>query len=114
MQLFLVVVRVLVALTAVQMTGFPHAVADVVIALQSDGGHHEDEDCPYDKDGRECPPGCPSCHCVHLMGALPPLAPPVLIELPTVTELGLVPYEAQAPPGLALPALYRPPRPTRA
>jgi hypothetical protein len=23
------------------------------------------DDCPLDRDGRECPPGCIACHCAH-------------------------------------------------
>lgn len=111
MQLFLVVVRLLMVVTAFQMTGTPHVVADVIIALHSDGGdEHETDDCPNDRDGRECPPGCPDCHCAHPMRALPLLPSPFLLELPSFDEIAFAPYDAQAPPRPDLGGVYRPPR----
>jgi len=83
-----IVMRFVVAMTAVQITGIPHVLADVVAAVQSDENHeHDHENCPNDDDGRQCPPGCPSCHCTHAMSPLPAvpldlvLGPPVPIAI---------------------------------
>lgn len=39
------------------------------IAAQVDAADHgcsaSCEDCPLDREGRECPPGCLACHCAH-------------------------------------------------
>jgi len=112
-----VAVRLLVALTAFQMTGLPHFAVDAVTAVSTAQaevapGHHDDN-CPNDKQHRECPPGCPDCHCTHSMGALPLLPSPFLLELPSSTEIALVPYEATAPPRPEPAGVYRPPRQTR-
>ena len=110
-QLFVMVVRLLMAFTAVQMTGMPHVVEDVMMALHNDDDqNHLTDDCPNDRDGRECPPGCPDCHCTHMMHALPVLASPFLLELSSFAEIVFAPYAAQAPPRPAIGALYRPPR----
>lgn len=97
----------LVAVTAVQITGLPHVLKDVVAAVQGDVTH---EQCPNDEDGRECPPGCPSCHCAHPMNALPSLGPSFVLDPLTPIEIATAPYEAQSPPGPEPGALYRPPR----
>ena len=111
MRILLVAVRLFVALTAFQMTGLPHFAVDAVAAIQgTDETGHRDDDCPNDKDGRECPPGCPDCHCAHPMGALPLLPSPFLLELPSGAEIALAPYEATAPPRPDPAAVYRPPR----
>jgi hypothetical protein len=109
-----IVVRVLLTLTVLQTTGLPLLVREAVVALCSDAPSdgHRDEECPDEREGRECPPGCPGCHCQHPMGALPPIiAAPFLLELPADTEVALAPYEAQAPPEPAPSSIYRPPRP---
>lgn len=106
-RILLVAVRMIVAVTAVQITGIPHVVADAVAAVQGDDRH---EECPNDEDGRECPPGCPSCHCAHPMNALPAVPPPMELDFLIPIEVAIAPYEAQAPPGPDLASLYRPPR----
>jgi hypothetical protein len=115
-QLFLVVVRLLIAITAVQMTGIPHVIADVVMAVHSNGNDQPltDDDCPEERDGHECPPGCPNCHCAHPVNALPVLPASFLLELPSFEEIAIAPYDAQAPPKPDLGAVYRPPRTGRA
>ena len=112
MQLFLVVVRLLVAITAMQMTGIPHVVADVVMAVHSNSGsqHQTDDDCPDERDGRECPPGCPNCHCAHPLNALPLLPASFLLDPPNFEVIAIAPYDAHAPPKPDLGAVYRPPR----
>lgn len=106
---FVIALRLVVGVTAVQITGIPHVVADVVAMIQGDGECSHD-DCPNDNGGRECPPGCPSCHCTHVMSVLPILGRPLELDLLTPFEIAMAPYEAQGPPGPDLAALYRPPR----
>lgn len=107
MRILLLAVRMIVAVTAVQITGIPHVVADVVAVVQADDKH---EDCPNEDDGRECPPGCPNCHCTHPMSALPPAPPPMVLDLLIPSEIAVAPYESLGPPGPEPSALYRPPR----
>jgi len=111
LQLVVVAMRLIVGLTAVQITGVPHAVADVVAVIQGADEHEsEHEDCPNDDDGRECPPGCPSCHCAHAMSALPSLGPALVPDPLVAIEVAIAPYEARWRPGPEPAALYRPPR----
>lgn len=112
MQLFLVVMRLLVAITAVQMTGISHVVTDVVLAVYGNGNgqHQTDDDCPEERDGRECPPGCPNCHCGHPLNALPPLPVSFSLDPLNFKEIAIAPYDAHTPPKPDLGVIYRPPR----
>lgn len=107
MRLLLVAMRLVVAVTAVQITGIPHIVTDAVTAVHGDDPH---EDCPYDEDERECPPGCPSCHCAHPMSALPLLVPTMMPGPRNAIDVGAPPHEAHAPPQRDPASVYRPPR----
>lgn len=110
-----IVLRLVVTMTAVQITGIPHVAVDVIAAMQSDEHQeHTDENCPNDNDGRECPPGCPSCHCTHAMSALPVAAPSTVLDWLIPIEMATAPYEAQGPPNPDPLTLYRPPRMPRA
>ncbi len=110
-----VVLRLIVAMTAVQITGIPHVAADMIVAMQSDDHEdHSHENCPNDDDGRQCPPGCPSCHCTHAMSALPVAAPPTVLDRLIPMEMAIAPYKAQGPPNPDPITLYRPPRMIRA
>jgi hypothetical protein len=46
---------------ALHVSGAGHALADVIACAQHE--HHEEPDCS--DDGKDCPPGCPDCHCTH-------------------------------------------------
>ena len=110
-----IVMRFVVAMTAVQITGIPHVMADVVAAVQSDEDHETGhENCPNDDDGRQCPPGCPSCHCTHAMSALPAVPVAMVLEPLVPIEIAVAPYEAQGPPNPEPMTPYRPPRTTLA
>lgn len=106
----LAVARVLLVLGAFELSGAAPVVAEVVAY-----GAVEDasccSDCPLEKDGRECPPGCPSCHCSHGAASLPPVferrSQPVVAVVGTTCA---VPYEATAPRAPSLRSVYRPPR----
>ena len=111
LRILVIALRMVVSVTAVQISGVSHAVADVIVAVQ--GGDEYEHNCPNDNDGRECPPGCPSCHCTHAMNALPSVGPSFVLDALIPIEIAIAPYEAQSPPGPEPGALYRPPRSPR-
>jgi hypothetical protein len=70
-------------------------------------------DCPVEKSGQECPPGCPNCHCHHTGGAVAvsevdgeELSPPARDQGTAVGHL----REAKVPCGPSPSSIYRPPR----
>jgi hypothetical protein len=69
-------------------------------------------ECPAEKSGHECPPGCPECH-AHQghMASLPSAPPssPEAFEL-HLHDVGITPWEAATPLQRFLPSIYRPPR----
>ena len=68
-------------------------------------------DCPLESSGKECPPGCPNCHCLHGQTASLPASSPVLELLLSASDAATAePPEASAPHAPFLPSLYRPPR----
>lgn len=100
------VLRLLLVIGAVQLSGVVHHVMDAVHLFQGVAQHEVD---PCD-DGDDCPPGCPTCHCMHGAFTVPqPLAPPTLLlwESPLV---GAPPYDSSGPPHGRKLAVYRPPR----
>lgn len=97
-------------------TAFLHVGGFAVAAIAMDPCADETgccTDCPIEKSGEECPPGCPDCHCHHGGGA---------IAMPEVEGNDLArpardldsaetcPHEATAPRAPALPSVFRPPR----
>jgi hypothetical protein len=101
--------RIVVALLAMQLSGFDHLATDLLIPLDAMG---DETDCPNEKPGHDCPPGCPGCHCAHGGIAVPPSSPRTA-ELPMLGEpclLRMRPAEADAPSAPALPSIFRPPR----
>ena len=68
-------------------------------------------DCPDENQGRECPPGCPSCHCAHGCLALPKVADErVVIRRDDRRAAMRRPDEAGAPRAPIVRGVYRPPR----
>ena len=103
------VLRVLVVLVSVELSGLA-AVAEL--------GFCGDEtsadcctDCPVEKDGKQCPPGCPNCHCSHGGIALAPALETVGALVAAIDVVILQPpHEAGVPHAPHLPGVYRPPR----
>ena len=62
-------VRVVAVVIALQMSGALHAAAD---ALTSCAGLSSDSDCDDGLGGKQCPPGCPNCHCPARSNVAPP------------------------------------------
>lgn len=99
--------RLLILLLAVQLSGTATAVE---LGFGTDRADCC-EDCPLESNGKECPPGCPNCHCLHGQIASVPSSSPVLELLLSSTDAATAaPLEASAPHAPFLPSLYRPPR----
>gem|GEM_PF-3172161 len=69
-------------------------------------------ECPAEKSGHECPPGCPECHAHQGHIASLPSAPPSSPEAFElhVRDVAITPWEAATPLQRFLPSIYRPPR----
>jgi len=100
--------RLLILLLAVQLSGTATAVVEFGFGtVQVDCC----QECPLESNGKECPPGCPNCHCLHGQIASLPVSSPVLeLLLRSSDAATAVPLEASAPHAPFLPSLYRPPR----
>lgn len=109
-RVLILALRVLVAVVSLQVSGTPAVAAELGLRL---GDAVDDccNDCPMEKDGKECPPGCPNCHCAHGIVALPTAlessAPPTVS---VGCDVEPAPYEASVPRAPPLPGVYRPPR----
>jgi hypothetical protein len=106
-----VLLRVLLMLLVVDVSGIAHVGLDMLDALR--GTSTETEEC--EDDCGDCPPGCVSCHCWH--GA--PAPREVLSSLGddsaaglwlTPVEVSVAPRAARAPVGADPDSVYRPPR----
>lgn len=104
------VIRVLVALVALQVTGVAHGLADLLVE-ETLASHVEQERSGDRRDDgdADCPPGCPDCH--HVAHALPIVpratvldyAPPMARVQVAVAPYLEPPIRPRAPPD-------RPPR----
>lgn len=104
----LLLLRALAMCLALHLSGLVHFALD---RWHGDDTAHHASDCPDDGGDEDCPPGCPSCHCVHVSPALPvPFATLGPSRLLPAYEMAWTPYEARTPPALAPPGVYRPPR----
>ena len=105
--------RLCSVLLVAELSGTVHIALDVLESLRGEA-HQGLDDC--DDEGRECPPGCASCHCwrgapaVVLTPAACVLTQP-LGAAPS-ESVGFVPYAALAPSGAHRDSVYRPPRAT--
>ena len=102
-------VRVVAVVIALQMSGALHAAAD---ALRSCAGLVAAGDCDDGEDGKQCPPGCPNCHCPARSNVTPPEAFDVssLLTLSEGQRLAPTFRDDAGPPGPVRSPLYRPPR----
>ena len=109
LRLFVWLARALVIAVTLQFSGIAHHLVDVVHAVEGVVLHEAGIGCPYEERGDDCPPGCPDCHCTHVLRALPASIP----ELTAVCEAGIelaLPYESVGPPCEDAHGLFRPPR----
>jgi hypothetical protein len=104
--------RMLILMLAVQLSGAAAVVVEAGLGALDRAECCDD--CPIEKSGKECPPGCPSCHCAHGQVASLPASSPVLEMLLSSEDAATAePLEASAPHAPFLPSLYRPPRVVR-
>ena len=93
---------------AVHLSGAVHAVVDLL------SGHDQPAQlagCLDEDEGRDCPPGCPSCHCAHGVGALPPRGVEAPSRRPRAVAAPRFFVRARGgPKNPALASLFRPPR----
>ena len=110
MRVVRLVVRVLTVFVCLELSG-TLALASEIGAVPDTAADDCCNDCPLEKDGKECPPLCPVCHCSHAMLAVPSaLATGIQSDLPPATALVFARQRSVAPPTPSLNGLYRPPR----
>ncbi|MET0790141.1 MAG: hypothetical protein ABW061_01350 [Polyangiaceae bacterium] len=101
--------RMLILLLAVQLSGTAAAAVELGFATLERADCCDD--CPLESKGKECPPGCPNCHCAHgQVASLPAATPGLELLLSSSNAATVAPLEASAPHAPFLPSLYRPPR----
>jgi len=101
----LFVLRIVLFALGFQVSGI--AGAAVVVAESYCG---DEAECELEKQGKECPPRCPQCHCSHLSG-LAPASELVLVNAAAASaRLGLVEPESTSLPLPIRSNPYRPPR----
>ena len=103
--------RLFAVVAAFQLSGAAHLAGDLVEELTF-GQHPDVQDDGEDDPNHECPPGCPTCHHVHMSGASLPLttiAVPAWVPM-TDGKVAVCLLADDAPSGPALPGVYRPPR----
>jgi hypothetical protein len=102
-------VRLLVLLLGLQVSGIA-ALAE--LSLREHGCTACCEDCPLDREGRECPPSCPDCHCAH--GGSTALPRSFAVTLSELHDAGqpIKAHRAEraGPRSSATRGVYRPPR----
>ncbi|MCC6528496.1 MAG: hypothetical protein IT373_37970 [Polyangiaceae bacterium] len=103
----------LALVVAFQIGGLARAVSDAVELVTTGAVHHR-EGCPDDENGRDCPPDCPTCHCLHCLSGGAGLAPQALHAPADPAfagpEVGLLLYDARTPRPAEPRGIYRPPR----
>ena len=109
-RLLALVLRALVLLVSVELSGLA-CVAAQMIAFGAETSADCCSDCPLEKSGKECPPGCPNCHCSYGGTALPPA---VETELASAFDpemnVPAAPVGVAEPRAPVMPGVYRPPR----
>lgn len=118
----LIALHVMAFTLVLQLSGIAHLVIDLCLfqaehplhahvhsAKSHDAGDEPDDHPTCPDEG--CPPGCASCHCMHVMPVLP--APDALqdfFELPKLVQEIWIRYEGRKPDLPEPAAVYRPPR----
>lgn len=102
--------RVLAAVLLLQLSGIAHAAIDTWDSL-ADESQQCSDGCENDDNGRECPPGCPKCHCSHVSPAVLQERAGEVVALPTPDGTAtLAPHEASAPRSGEPLFVFRPPK----
>jgi hypothetical protein len=106
---FVLMLRALAAITALEVSGAIHFAQDVVAAVAEEPSP---DDCD---DPDDCPPGCPGCHCAPPATSLPPARVDATIALAPLAPRAAVGAAAiRLPLNPDLPSVFRPPRQGRA
>ena len=110
--LVLVALRILVGVATFQISELGHLGADLAEYAGLVVHEPDADDAREDEPGHDCPPGCPTCHHVHVGNAslLPWLTPPAPLATTLDYVLAELPPVAEAPLGPPLPSVFRPPR----
>ena len=107
---FALLFRVFVVLVAVELSGV--AALAQFASCRDECAAGSCADCPLEKQGKECPPGCPNYHCAHGGSALPPVFERLNADIAALDVTLLHrPDEAGVPLAPPLPGVYRPPCP---
>lgn len=105
-------VRLLFLACALQLSGSPHVLIDLIAGADAGCIETCSSPCESEEDDHDCPPGCPNCSCPH--GRLPSLPPSLVPVLPEQLAWELpepwTPYRSGLPPAPSAPRLDRPPR----
>jgi hypothetical protein len=105
---FTAAIKLCLLLAAAQTAGLVHGAIDIATAV---AGINDHDECPDEQNGRECPPGCPICHCSHGAVALPPVVATTFVDaFDPITTVTPSPTAAAVPRAPILPGVYRPPR----
>lgn len=109
-RVWLLVLRALLLSLAFELSGFASAIVEM-----NEASADCCSDCPLEAGGKECPPGCPYCHCAHGGVALPPAGLTAVDgALDRTANVVALPKDAVLPRPPTLPGVYRPPRPSSA
>lgn len=101
--------RIAFALVCFQISGYGRLVTDLLASAGVIEEHADD--CSDEDDERGCPPGCPTCHCMHCVTpALPAPAPSEALPPPEPTSVVAFEERAATPAAPDLAHVYRPPR----
>jgi hypothetical protein len=102
--------RLIMVVLAAELSGGIHAALDLAVVVGV--VEHPADDC--EREGRECPPGCPSCHCSHSAAAYraPVLALPHAVLPPLACSADRCFSDALIPSSPDRARLDRPPRPS--
>ena len=102
----LLVLRAMVLALAFQVSGL-----SVALTVSADACGDELTSCPLEKQGEDCPPHCPQCHCVHVNGLAAPASQLGLVSSPGASaRVGLEPPKSWVVPSPMRSNPYRPPR----
>jgi hypothetical protein len=95
---------------SLQPSGVWHVVADTLVTAAGATVHEGRPPCSHEKDGEDCPPNCPDCHCFLASPALPPASPSVVVHRPIHVPTTPSAEDSTTPRGPPPRGLDRPPR----
>ncbi len=101
--------RMIALVTALQLSGAIHATVDLYSAF---AGTVVATDCEDEREGKQCPAGCPNCHCAARTTVAPPRVINVeaLLAVDDGERTSVRVSVLRSPQGPPQTSLYRPPR----